>query len=85
MGLASQFNNLKVEIKEMMVTNDGSRVITRMLSTGHNNGAFGTEADNAPVSMTVISILAIKDGKIAHNWVEKNALGVYQGLTAEAK
>ncbi len=35
--------------------------------------------------MTVISILEIKDGRIAHNWVEKNAFEVHQQLTSEQK
>jgi len=83
-GLGSQFNDLKVDILEMMVTDDGQRVITRMLVTGGNNGVFGTEADNEPISMTVISIIAVKDGKIVHNWVERSAFELHQKLIAES-
>jgi len=80
-GLGSKFNDLKVDILDMMVTDDGQRVITRMRATGGNNGVFGTVADNQPISMTVISIIAVKDGKIMHNWVERSAFELHQKLT----
>jgi len=84
-GLASQFKDLKVEIKEMIVADNGQRVVTRMVASGRNNGVFGTQADDAPVSMTIISIVAIKDGKIVHNWVEKSAFEVFHKLSSEQK
>jgi len=80
-ALGSQVENLKVDIDEMMVTDDGERVITRMIASGNNNGIFGTNADGAPMSFTLISILEIHDGKITHNWVEKSAFELHERLT----
>jgi len=82
-ALGSQVGNLKVEIDEMVVTDDGERVVTRMVASGNNNGIFGTKPDGAPMSFTLISILEIKQGKITHNWVEKSAFELHQRLTAD--
>jgi len=85
-ALGSQVKNLKVDIDEMMVTDDGERgVITRMIASGNNNGIFGTNADGAPMSFTLISILEIHDGKITHNWVEKSAFELHERLTKNAE
>ncbi|HSI65706.1 MAG TPA: SnoaL-like polyketide cyclase, partial [Candidatus Saccharimonadia bacterium] len=59
------------------------RVITRMVASGRNNGMFGTEPDNAPVQFVAISIMEVKDGKLAHNWVERSAYELHQRLTAK--
>ncbi len=84
-GLVSQVNELKVEIEEMFATDDGQKVVTRMVSSGYNNGIFGTNPDGAPVEFSVISIIEVKGGKIIHNWVEKSAFELYHRLTAEQK
>lgn len=84
-GLGSQVNELKVEIEEMFAADDGQKVVTRMVSSGYNNGIFGTNPDGAPVEFSVISIIEVKDGKIIHNWVEKSAFELYHRLTAEKK
>jgi len=79
-ALGAQVDNLRVDIDEMMAADNGSRVITRMIASGNNNGIFGTEPDGAPISFTLISILEIRDGKITHNWVEKSAFELHQSL-----
>jgi len=84
-ALGSQVSNLKVDIDEMVVTDDGQRVVTRMVASGNNNGIFGTDPDGAPMSFTLISILEILDGKITHNWVEKSAFELHERLTTEPK
>jgi len=84
-GLSSQVSDLKVEIKEMLATDDGQRIITRMVSSGRNNGMFGTNPDGAPVEFSVISIIEVQGGKIIHNWVEKSAFELYQRLTTKQK
>jgi len=84
-GLRSQVSNLVVTIDEMLVTDEGERVITRMAASGNNNGIFGTAPDGAPLSFTLISIMEVKDGKIAHNWVERSAFELHNRLTADKK
>jgi len=84
-GLRAQVDNLRVDIEEILATDDGKRVITRMVTSGNNNGIFGTEPDGAPISFTLISIVEVRDGKIAHNWVEKSAFELHQRLTTKRK
>jgi len=83
-GIQSVVGDLKNAPQEMLVTDDGKRVITRILATGTNKGMFGTEADGAPIEFVVISIIEIEDGKITRNWVERSAYELYQRLTASA-
>jgi len=73
--------DLKNTPQEMLITDDGKRVITRIHATGTNKGMFGTEPDGAPIRFTVISILEIKNGKITRNWVERSAFELYKRLT----
>jgi hypothetical protein len=84
-GFQSKVNDLKVVPQEILVTRDGTRVITRMVATGRNNGMFGTQPDNAPVEFIAISIMEVKDGKLVHNWVERSAFELHQRLTAKPK
>ena len=41
---------------------------------------LGTEADARPIEFTGIAIWEIRDGKLAHNWVERSAWELYQRL-----
>ncbi len=82
-GLQYVVSDLKVEVKEMMVTDDGTRVISRIVTTGKNQGMFGTKADNAPIELHLISILAIENGKIIQHWVERSSYELHERLTSK--
>jgi len=82
-GLQSQVGDLKITPQEIIVADDGKRVITRIVSTGYNKGMFGTEPDNAPIEFTLISILEIENKKIIRHWVERSAFELHQRLTAK--
>ena len=84
-GFQARVNDLKVVPLEILATRDGTRVTTRMVATGRNNGMFGTQPDNAPVEFVAISIMEVKDGKLAHNWVERSAFELHERLTARPK
>jgi predicted ester cyclase len=84
-GFQAKVKELKVVPLEMMATADGKRVITRMVASGKNNGMFGTAPDGSPVEFVAISIMEVKDGKLAHNWVERSAFELHQRLTAKPK
>ena len=84
-GFQTKVADLKVVPQEILATRDGTRVITRMVATGRNNGMFGTPPDNAPVEFVAISIMEVKDGKIVHNWVERSAFELHQRLTTKPK
>jgi ketosteroid isomerase-like protein len=82
-GFQTKVKDLKVVPEEILVTGDGTRVITRMVASGKNNGMFGTKPDDAPIQFVAISIMEVKDGKLAHNWVERSAYELHQRLTAK--
>jgi predicted ester cyclase len=84
-GFQAKIGDLKVVPQELLVTDDGQRVITRMVVTGRNKGMFGTTPDNAPVKFVAISIVEVKDGKLVHNWVERSAYELQQRLTSKKK
>jgi predicted ester cyclase len=82
-GFQTKVKDLKVVPQEILVTDDGARVITRMVASGKNNGMFGTKPDEAPIQFVAISIMEVKDGKLQHNWVERSAYELHQRLTAK--
>ncbi len=82
-GLQSQVGNLKIVPQEIIVADNGKRVVTRIVSTGYNKGMFGTEPDNAPIEFTLISILEIENKKITRHWVERSAFELHKRLTAK--
>jgi len=81
-GLQSMIDDLKIVPQEIIATDDGERVISRLVATGRNNGMFGTEPDGAPVELSILSIIQIERGKIVRNWVEKSSYELYQRLTS---
>jgi len=83
MGAGPSLSGHQSTIDEMLVTDDGRRVITRMAASGNNNGMFGTQPNGVPVAFTLISIIEVKNGKIAHNWVERSAFELHNRLTSD--
>ena len=78
----SRVGDLKLEVLETFASADGTRTVSRLRLTGGNRGMMGLPPDGRPFTLTVTSILAFReDGKILHNWVERNAWEVYSALT----
>jgi SnoaL-like polyketide cyclase len=66
---------------DLVQNQDGSRVASRWRVTGRNNGLMGTEPNGAPFEMTGTAVWEIgADGRLRHNWVERNAYQVYGAL-----
>ncbi|HEY4108044.1 ester cyclase [Puia sp.] len=65
-------NNFRLENLEIFESKDGSRVVSRWVCYGNNNGILGLPADNRPFSFTGIAIWEIRGNKLAHNWVERS-------------
>ena len=61
----------------------GSRVVSRWVCSGKNNGLFGLPADGRFISFTGIAIWTIRDGKLAECWVERSAFELYKEMLAE--
>ncbi len=78
----SKISDMRFEVVETIANEDGSRVVTRMTLTGRNNGMFGLKPDRKPFAMTATAVWAVDaDGRLKHNWVERNAWEVYGQLT----
>ncbi|WP_370896240.1 ester cyclase [Chryseobacterium gossypii] len=56
----------------------GTKVVVRWKLTGLNNGILGLTPNKEPIEFTGTAIWLIRDGKLAHNWVERNSFEVYQ-------
>ncbi|MBN8675288.1 MAG: ester cyclase [Chitinophagales bacterium] len=83
----SQFQQLLLNAltisQEAFANAAGTRVVSRWICSGNNNGIFGLPADGRYVSFTGIAIWEIKNGKLATCWVERSALELYKELTTK--
>lgn len=69
---------------EVFSNRSGSRVVSRWICTGKNNGIFGLPPDGRAVSFTGIAIWEVREGRLAECWVERSALESYQALTKKS-
>ena len=77
----ARIEDFHFESIETFQNEDGSRVASRWRVTGKNNGFFGLEPNQKPISFTGTAIWAVReDGKLLHNWVERSAWEAYQQL-----
>jgi steroid delta-isomerase-like uncharacterized protein len=79
-AFTSKIQELRLVSDDMFSSTDGTRVVSRWTVTGFNRGMFGTPADHRPVQFTGIAIWELRDGKLAHNWVERSAYELSQQL-----
>ena len=75
-----QAKGLRLENLEIFESDDDSRVVSRWIARGRNGGMLGTKADDRPIEFTGIAVWEIRDGKLAHNWVERSAWELYKRL-----
>jgi|SRR5581483_802753 len=81
----AMINDLQFESLETFQNQDGTRVASRWLVTGRNNGVMGTPADQRPISFTGTAIWAVRsDGKLLHNWVERSFFELFRELNRSA-
>lgn len=71
---------LRLENREIFGNADGTRVVSRWIARARKGGVLGTEADDRPIEFTGIAIWEVRDGRLAHNWVERSAWEMYQRL-----
>lgn len=79
-GFQQMITNGRLENLEIFESKDGTRVVSRWKFTGYHNGLFGITPNGKPIELTGTAIWKIRDNKLAHNWVERSAYEVYQGL-----
>ena len=76
-------NELEVDAGETFQNEEGTRVTSRWVLTGTNNGILGTKRRGQPIAMTGTAIWAVgEDGKLVRNWVELASWEQYQRLLA---
>jgi hypothetical protein len=74
--------DMRLEPVETFQNRDGSRVTSRWVVTGRNNGILGTPPDGEPIRMTGTAVWAVReDGRLLRNWVERSAWELYCRLT----
>src|SRR5258705_2657468 len=76
-------NDLHVDTIETFQTEDGTRVTSRWLLTGTNNGILGTEPNGKPVAMTGTAVWTVENGKLQRGWVEQASFELYHWLLAK--
>jgi steroid delta-isomerase-like uncharacterized protein len=81
-GFLEKIDDLHLEVIESFQNADGSRVASRWVLTGKNNGFAGTAPDQHPIAMTGTAVWAVReDGKLLSNHVERAALEQLQRLS----
>jgi steroid delta-isomerase-like uncharacterized protein len=81
-GFLTKINDLHLEVSESFQNADGSRVASRWVLTGKNNGFAGTTPCQREIKMTGTAVWAVReDGKLLSNHVERAALEQLQRLT----
>jgi hypothetical protein len=79
----SKINDFQFHIIESFQNAEGNRVASRWRVTGKNNGFAGTEPDQQPIDLIGTAVWQVgEDGRLLHNWVERNSLEVYRRLIA---
>ncbi|WP_319017970.1 ester cyclase [Mycolicibacterium baixiangningiae] len=73
-GFLASVDDLRLEVSESFQNEDGTRVASRWLLTGRNNGVLGTEPDQRDIALTGTAVWAVReDGRLTTNWVERSS------------
>lgn len=79
-SFSAKIRDLRLTSRDMFAGADGTRVVSRWVVHGFNQGILGTPADDRPIEFTGIAVWEVRDGKLAHNWVERSAYELAQKL-----
>ncbi|RED52630.1 ester cyclase [Cohnella lupini] len=81
----SKIRDIRLNSLDMFSSADGTRVVSRWVVTGYNQGILGSPPDDRPIQISGIAVWEIRDGKLAHNWVERSAHELSQQLAKPVK
>ena len=84
-SFSGKIRDMHLKNLDMFSSADGTRVVSRWTVTGFNRGVLGMPADDRPIEFTGIAVWEVRDGKLAHNWVERSAYELAQRLAQPAK
>jgi steroid delta-isomerase-like uncharacterized protein len=76
-GFLDRVNDLHVDNIEAFQNDDGTRVASRWVLTGSNNGVLGTEPNGKPIAITGTAVWTVDDGKLKRGWVEQASFELY--------
>ncbi|MFC4809432.1 ester cyclase [Paenibacillus sp. GCM10023250] len=76
----SKIRDIKLKSLDMFSSADGKRVVSRWVVTGYNQGILGSLSDDRPIQFTGIAVWEVRDGKLAHNWVERSTYELFRQL-----
>ncbi|KUI34617.1 ester cyclase [Mycobacterium sp. GA-2829] len=84
-GFLAAVGDLRLEVSETFQNADGSRVASRWVLTGKNNGVLGTTPDQREIAMTGTAVWAVRDdGALTTNWVERSSWELFRRLAQPA-
>lgn len=75
-----QIGDAKLENIDIFESADGTKVVSRWVLSGLHNGFFGLKATGKSIKISGTAVWQIRENKLAHNWVERNAWEVYNEL-----
>jgi steroid delta-isomerase-like uncharacterized protein len=79
--MRSAFPDFKATIEDILA--DGDKVVIRMTWSGSHKGEFmGIPATGKRVSIGVIDIIRVSNGKFVEHWGQMDAMGMMQQLGA---
>ncbi|MGJ8723291.1 MAG: redoxin domain-containing protein [Roseibacillus sp.] len=75
--------DVRFQIDDMFLAEDGERVITIWTCSGKNGGMFESKPDRRPIEFTGITITRVVDGQMTEKWVQRSAWELYQSSFQE--
>ena len=83
-GFFDKVNELEVDAGETFQNQDGTRVTSRWVLMGTNNGLFGTRPNGEEIALSGIAVFAVgDDGKFERLSVEQDSFEQYRRLLAD--
>jgi steroid delta-isomerase-like uncharacterized protein len=77
----SAYPDLKITVEDTVI--EGDKIAARCTVTGSHEGhGIGVPPTNQPVEFTGMTIVRVKDGKIAEAWNEFNFMKMYEQIGA---
>jgi ketosteroid isomerase-like protein len=83
-SFTAKIRDMRLTSLDMFSSADGTRVVSRWIVHGFNKGVLNTPPDDRPIELTGIAVWEVRDGKLAHNWVERSAHELAQRLAGPA-
>jgi steroid delta-isomerase-like uncharacterized protein len=81
---SDKVNDLEVDAVETFQNEDGTRVTSRWVLMGTNNGLFGTQPNGEEIALSGIAVFAVgDDGKVERLSVEQDSFEQYRRLLAD--